>query len=69
MGVKRKKRKSVSLNNREKMLICNHEGVFSAASEEAFAKLFGVSPSDLRWDISPANVIKARDKLRKEMKR
>lgn len=69
MGVKRKKRKPASLSNREKMLICNFGGVHTAATEEAFAKLLGVTPSDIYWLVSPADIIKARNKLRKEIKR
>lgn len=61
--------KSSRLNNREKMLVCNHKGVFVAASEEAFARLLGVTPGDIRWSVSPADIIKARNKLRKEMRK
>lgn len=57
------------LNSREKMLICNFKGVFTHASENAFARLLGVTPSDIRWSVSPATITKARNKLRKETRK
>lgn len=67
MGIK--KYDSSKLNSRERMLICNHEGVFTDIVEKAFAKLLGVTPSDIRWLVPPSVIFKARGKLRKEIKR
>ena len=56
------------LNNREKMLICNYKGVLTRESQAAFAKLFGTDEMG-SLHLSVAVMIKAREKLKEEVRK